>query len=844
MAKETWRDGSPKPTDRADSDKPATTWRADTAPAGDPAPASILRLPSALARQWKITREMESRGAEADLLIVENDAGDYRVAKIYRSGIQPKTDVLEKVSRNGNFKHVVEIFDHGRSDGRAYELQEYVKGGSLEDLIRNEGPKLPEQRVEEILYELLYAIQHVHANDVFHRDIKPSNILVRSADPLDLVLTDFGIASIRGGASRRFTSGHRTIAYSTPESAAGEVSEASDWWSLGIILVEILTGRHPFAGAHPGELLDDRAIMSRLAQMHVDQLADGVKEPWRTLCRGLLRREAKNRFTDDEVIKWIRRDPSLKVAEEAAPSSQRSIEFFFAGNRYSDLTALGGALAANWAEARKTIERGHLLKWANDEWKDSEWRQFLADLDSDKVHLDVRVFRIVTKMAPDETPVFRGHALDPAGLKKLANDATAGNTDAIETLRLMIDHAVLSIAASETNDSEYGELHRGLTAIFNEFRNFCDSIVGAGAPAADVPDQKTFPAGLALLTLLPQQRAKTLAELQARVQEASTENALACPWYRELSDASANSTAALLIMPSVARAADSQTVDRLAREDMARRQENYDDAYKNYTLLAGVSAGMLGGILVGFIPAWIFTGFVSFVSRPETGWAWYAFIIFVSTVVGGFVGYTTAGESRWVASELRDASEAQRKGLTYAIPSLILYVIIISYWFSLAGRDTAQKRTQTTPPIQQPITHTPTYTPQSESQRSSSLITSVRTGSGLSSGGQLIGETSSLRGPTPVYILVGYQNARMNSDRSIVTIFENSRSHAKNNCNPITLNSSSGSYWCRWDNLQPGNYTIQVFVNGTLARTTYFSLSQAASRTPVCRTFNNRQICE
>jgi len=842
MAKETWRDGSPKPADRADSDKPATTWRADTAPAGDPVPASILRLPSALAKQWKIVSEMESRGAEADLLIVANDAGEYRVAKIYRSGIQPKTDVLEKVGGT-DFEHVVELFDHGKSDGRAYELLEYVEGGSLEDLIRNEGPKLPEPRVEEILYELLTAIQHLHANGVIHRDIKPSNILVRSAEPLDLVITDFGIASVRGTASRRFTSGHRTIAYSTPESSAGEISEGSDWWSLGIILVEILTGRHPFAGAQPGELLDDHAIMSRLAQMHVDQLAEGVKEPWRSLCRGLLRREAKNRFSGDEVIKWIRRDPSLKVAEEAAPSSQRSIEFFFDGKRYSDLPSIGRALNANWAEARKTIERGHLLTWVNEEWKDSEWRQFLTDLDSDKIDLDVRVFRIATKFAPDETPAFRGYTLDPDGLEDLANDAAAGDADAVATLRLMIDHAILSIAASTTKIRGYEELHRELTAIFSDFRNWCDSITQAGAPRSDVPGPNGFPAGLALRTLL-QQGDATLAQLRARAEEASSENALACPWYRELSDASAKSTAALLIMPSVARAADAQTVDRLAREDMTRRQENYDDAYKNYTLLAGVSAGMLGGILAGFIPAWIFTGFVSFVSRPETGWAWYAFIIFVSTVVGGWVGYTAASESRWVASELRDASEAQRKGLTYAIPSLILYVIIISYWFSLAGSDTTQKRTQTTPPIQQPITHTPTHTPQAEIQRSSSLITSVRTGSGLSSGGQLIGETSSLRGPTPVYILVGYQNARMNSDRSIVTIFENSRSHAKNNCNPITLNSSSGSYWCRWDNLQPGNYTIQVFVNGTLARTTYFSVSQTTSRTPRCTTFNNRQICE
>jgi serine/threonine protein kinase len=819
MAGETWRDEPslpPAQTEPAASSS-ATTWRTDggqnssTNPGehgADRHTGSILRLPSALGALWKIVRELDTRGAEADLLIVENSAAEQRVAKIYRAGIQPKTDVLQQLGGT-SFEHVVQLFAYGRSDGRSYELLEYVQGGPLEDLIGKEGPKLDEIRIGQIVVELLKAIQHLHANGVVHRDLKPSNILVRSMEPFDLVITDFGIASMLGASSRRFTTGHRTIAYASPESAAGEVSKASDWWSLGIMLVEMLTGQHPFASSVPNELLDERTIMSRLAQMPVDQLVEGIDDPWRTLCRGLLRREAKNRWTDTEIVRWVRRDPTILIAEEASPSTQHSVQFYFAGDRYTSLPEIAHAFGSNWPEARKTIERGHLLNWVKDDLKDNEWRQFLADLDRDCPDLDERVFRVIAKLDPRAVPVLCGYRLDPEGLRTLANDALAEKEEAVATLQLVFDRGILGTAADSTGVSQFRELQTALTSIASDFRRLCDSISRAGAPSSAVPSAHNLPRATVLLTLLPEGDAQ-VRSLQERANEMASPDARDCPWFRELA-AATNSTAALLIIPSVARAAEQRTRERRQQEDLASRQRYYDDAYRIYSIASGWSVGALGGFVFGFIPCWIFSGLVAWNGGAEAGWKWFTILMIVFMTAGIYVGHHVSFEKRWVESADRDSIEARNTGLLYAIPSLLVLGLLILWTVSPPKNDTTHAQEQ------QRVSQL-----QQESQRLASFATNALVGTAIDSNGQVTGVGTTLRGPkTPVVGFFTYQNGRVGTDTVTLTLVQPG---SRVPCNPIRLQYISGNVYCKWDGVSPGSYSIEFSLNSQLVRTAYFSV--------------------
>lgn len=143
--------------------------------------------------------------------------------------------------------HVIPLLDAGRGADRHYLVMPLIEGTTLADRIAL-GP-IPEPEVERIGAALAQALAYIHAHGVAHRDVKPSNVLLgRAGGPL---LTDFGIA--RGGAGEDtatmpgFVTG--TVAYIAPEQLGGGAAGfACDVYSLGLVLLEALTGVRAFPG--------------------------------------------------------------------------------------------------------------------------------------------------------------------------------------------------------------------------------------------------------------------------------------------------------------------------------------------------------------------------------------------------------------------------------------------------------------------------------------------------------------------------------------------------------------------------------------------------------------------
>jgi serine/threonine protein kinase len=198
--------------------------------------------------------------------------------------------------------------------GHPFLVMELVDGPTLAAALR-EGPLDP-GRAAAVGVQLAGALAYVHAYDVVHRDVKPGNVLLGSDGRVKLA--DFGIARLIGDTVRHTRTGTAigTAAYLSPEQVEGaEVTTATDVWSLGLVLLEALTGRQAYPGTPTEAAL---ARLSRAPEVPAD-----LPGPWRSVLDGALRRDPALRPTAAEVAHALRSTGTgpLPVAESAPPDA-------------------------------------------------------------------------------------------------------------------------------------------------------------------------------------------------------------------------------------------------------------------------------------------------------------------------------------------------------------------------------------------------------------------------------------------------------------------------------------------------------------------------------------------
>ncbi|MEU9853543.1 serine/threonine-protein kinase [Streptomyces sp. NPDC047974] len=419
---------------------------------GRPAPV-LLRLPAALARRFVVVRELPHQGREADVLLVRDTAGGEFVAKVYRSGVRVEPGVWERL-RGLDSRHVARLIETGFSDGRDFEVSEYLSGGSLEDLAAT-GTPVSAPVLTAAVSQLTEAVALLHRAGVVHGDLKPSNVLLRRREPLELALVDFGVSKSLDATSRFTQRVFGTLAYSPPEYVLGaEVSAAQDWWAVGLIARRLATGRAPFEG------LSEQAVRHHLATRPVD-VADVSDARVRLLCAGLLVRDPGRRWGVDEVRRWLE-GGTPEVAEGSLPpaalpgttTGRRPLQFN--GVKYTEKAELARALATDWETAARRFFalmgdpgdpgqgwrqlRGWLAQFEDPEHDRLEELADLAD-----VHLpggdapDVKLLRLLHWLDPTLPPLYRGERVLPEDLLALAERASSAQEDERRTARERVE---------------------------------------------------------------------------------------------------------------------------------------------------------------------------------------------------------------------------------------------------------------------------------------------------------------------------------------------------------------------------------------------------------------------
>lgn len=202
--------------------------------------------------RYLIVRRIGS-GGMADVYCAEDTHLGRQVAlKVLHRRFAQDQEFVERFRREASaaaglqHPNVVGVFDRGRHDGTYYIAMEHLPGRTLKEVVTTEAP-LAQERVVDLGTQILQAAGFAHRHGVIHRDFKPHNVIMD--DQGGVKVTDFGIA--RAGASEMTETGSimGTAQYLSPEQAQGHaVTAASDLYSIGVMLYEMLAGRLPFEG--------------------------------------------------------------------------------------------------------------------------------------------------------------------------------------------------------------------------------------------------------------------------------------------------------------------------------------------------------------------------------------------------------------------------------------------------------------------------------------------------------------------------------------------------------------------------------------------------------------------
>ncbi len=271
-------------------------------------------------------------GGMATLWRAVDEQLDREVAvKILRSQYSSDTGFSARFKQEaraaGSLSHpnIVSVFDYGTDaeDGSQYIVMQLVEGEDLSQLLAERGALAADDAVR-VAIDVASALEAAHRRGIVHRDVKPGNILI--TDDGEVKVTDFGIARAVSEASMTVTGTTLgSVHYFSPEQARGdEVTGASDVYSLGIVLYEMLTGRRPFeADSAAGVALKRLTEDPPPPTAHRPGLPPGLV----AIVMRALAREPANRFPDAgafaEALRAWRRAPEQAPAAVVAPTPVR-----------------------------------------------------------------------------------------------------------------------------------------------------------------------------------------------------------------------------------------------------------------------------------------------------------------------------------------------------------------------------------------------------------------------------------------------------------------------------------------------------------------------------------------
>ncbi|MER5579950.1 serine/threonine-protein kinase, partial [Streptomyces massasporeus] len=203
-----------------------------------------------------------------------------------------------------NHPNVVGVLDFGEYDNRLYLVMELVEGDSLAGVLNGSGA-LPAEQVADLAAQASAGLAAAHGQGIVHRDVKPANLLLDTNGTLKI--GDFGIARFLDDPGAALTATGQIIGtglYLAPERALGkQAGPASDMYSLGCVLYQLLSGRPPFEADTAVALLHQHLDSAPVPPRELG--VAGLPPAFENYLLGLLAKQPEDRPTAQQAAEWF-----------------------------------------------------------------------------------------------------------------------------------------------------------------------------------------------------------------------------------------------------------------------------------------------------------------------------------------------------------------------------------------------------------------------------------------------------------------------------------------------------------------------------------------------------------
>lgn len=401
--------------------------------------------------------------------------GEEVVLKVFRTRRTDLPQIWEAWNSAARRGPLVQIREHGMLNGAAWELMPYRRGGALGTRRRSD----TELRI--LVKQITDALESLHRPvgdeglSLVHRDLKPSNVLIRESEPLQIELADTDLVQfISPMLSRDPQVAGGTEQYMAPE-ADITIHPPGDFWSLGVLLAYLGTGRHPYQ-SKLGRFLSPEHIR-RNRRERLPEIPDGLPADLAHLARGLITRDTNYRFGASQVRACLAGDlpplppehvreyvpesggPFLEVTVDdtsAASDESTSVadraSFLFDGLPHTRPATLAAAFAGSWTLAAQLLlgrDQTVLRQWLSDidPARGNRLATTLAQLQARTISVHRAIAEAIHILDPDRPPSFFGYEMQQDNLLMIAGAAAAGDDVAATAVNHLAASNALEVLA-------------------------------------------------------------------------------------------------------------------------------------------------------------------------------------------------------------------------------------------------------------------------------------------------------------------------------------------------------------------------------------------------------------